>query len=862
MNRDRWVQIKELFDAAFALPADEREAFLGRAASEDEALRDEVRSLLAAESQAGRFSARLFPPSADDSRTESDVLPAQSRVGQMIGHYRIDAIIGEGGMGVVYRAHDTRLERTVALKLVNDAALDASARSALLREARHASALNHPHICTIYEIGDLEGEPYIAMEWVDGRSLDEVVANGELEIHRVVGYGRQIADALAHAHERGIVHRDLKSANIAIANDGRAKVLDFGIARRLDAATVKRASRPDVAVGTALAGTLAYIAPEVLRGDPADERSDIWALGVVLHELLAGVAPFTGRTGFELTSAILHDPPASLPPQVPKSVAAIVARCLQKDPRDRYPHAADVEQDLEAAERNLDAGMRINARVAASATAAVVIVAVVVTWGIVGRSRSRVPAVRAERSLAVLPLENLSGQSGQEYLADGLTDALITDLSQIGALHVISRTSVMGYKGSRRPLPEIARALHVDLVVEGSVVRVNDHVRVTAQLIDGATDRHLWARRYERNFSDVLNLQREVARTIAREIRVTVTPREEARLSDTRPVNPAAHEAYLEGRYAWNKLTEAGLTQALDYFEHAIRIDPDYAPAYAGIADTYNRMQFYSGFSPNIVFPRAREAAQKALQLDETLPEAHAALAYIVAYYDWKWADAEREFRRTLELEPNNADVYHSFSRFLAATGRIDDALATLRHAQELDPMPLEFKLNEGITFYFGRQYDRAIEQLNTVLALEPKFFTANWGLGLAYEQKHDYPRAIVEFERAVAGSTGKSANMLGSLGHAYAVAGRRDDAIRVLGQIDAVARTHYVPSFFSAEVYLGLGDVPKALELLDRSYEEHSTLLSYAKMDPRLDPLRGNAQFVALLNRIGLTTATRGTTR
>ncbi|HEY3043677.1 MAG TPA: protein kinase [Vicinamibacterales bacterium] len=847
MNADRWARIKDLFDEALALAPADRDAFLDRAAPDDADLRQEVRSLLAADAAAVGFSGALVPGAA-----EIEPLSPQPGLllGQSLDHFRIDAVLGAGGMGVVYRAYDTRLERTVALKVVSDRSLDPEARQRLVREARHASALSHPNICTMYEIGDIAGDPFIAMEYIDGEPLDRIVARGPLPVRQVLEYGLQIAGALAHAHGRGILHRDLKASNIVIAGDGRATILDFGVARRLDANAVDRASRSDL--DAPIAGTLAYMAPEVLRGQPADARADIWALGIVLHELLAGAAPFSGETGFALSSAILHEPPAALPPDVPNGVAAVVTRCLEKDPQRRYQQATDVQADLERAQRTLE--RRRGRTVLVTGAAAIAAIAVLgAAWLAAVRVRSGgPPPIVSERSLAVLPLDNLSGRADQDYFADGLTDALITDLSQIHALRVVSRTTIQTYKGSHAPLPDIARALHVDLVVEGSVVRTGDHVRVTAQLIDAGADRHLWARSYERSIDDVVSLQREVARAIAREIGVTVTPREEARLAPTATINPEAHEAYLEGRYAWNKRTEASMKQALEYFNRAVAIDPKYAPAYAGIADTYNLMQFYSGYSPNVVFPPAREAAERALALDEALPEAHAALAYVLAFYDWKWADAEREFRRTLELEPNNADVYHSFSRFLAATGRIDESLANLKHAQELEPTPLIFKANEGITFYFARQYDRTIEQLNKVLELDPTFDTANWGLGLAYEQKHDYGRAIREFEHASATSPG-SANVLGSLGHAYALAGRRDDAMRVLSRIEEIGRTHYVPSFFSAEVYLGLGDNARALELLEKSYEEHSTLLGYAKMDPRLDPIRNNPQFAGLLRRIGL---------
>jgi TolB-like protein/Tfp pilus assembly protein PilF len=456
------------------------------------------------------------------------------------------------------------------------------------------------------------------------------------------------------------------------------------------------------------------------------------------------------------------------------------------------------------------------------------------------------------RSLAVLPLENLSGQSDQEYFADGLTDALITDLSQIHSLRVVSRTSVMGFKQTRRPLPEIASALKADLIVEGSVLRDRDRVRVTAQLIDGATDRHLWARSYERSVSDLLNLQAEVARTIAREIRVTLTPQEEARLTAPRSVNPEAHEAFLMGRYAFNKRTEAGLKQALEYYQRAVEIDPGYAPAHAAIASTYNLMQFYAGFSPSSVFPKAKKAAQKAIELDDSLPQAHAALAYVTAYYDWEWAAAEREFKRAIELVPNDADVYHTYSRYLAATGRVDEALENVRRAQELDPAPLIYKANEAITLYFARRYDRAIEQLRKVAALDPNFYVAYWGLGLCLEQRGDLPGAIAQFEKAVA-LTKDNPHMLAALGHAYAVAGRRGDALRILERLAALAKQRYFPSYYAASVQVALGDAATSIDLLEQSYAERSTLLAYLKMDPRFDPLRSQPRFQALLSRIGL---------
>jgi Tfp pilus assembly protein PilF len=429
-----------------------------------------------------------------------------------------------------------------------------------------------------------------------------------------------------------------------------------------------------------------------------------------------------------------------------------------------------------------------------------------------------------------------------------MTEALIAALSQIRALRVVSRTSVMQYKQARKPLKGIARELNVDLVVEGSVIRAGDRVQVTAQLIDAASDRHLWAKSYDRELSD------DIARAITQEIRANVTPQEQARLAAVHPVNPEAHEAYLMGRYLWNKRNEASFKQALEYFHRSLEKDPTYAPAYAGIAATYNLMQFYAGFSPHAVFPKARAAARKALELDEALPEAHAALAYVSAYYDWDWVTADREFQRALELNPNGAEVYHSYSRFLAARGHVEDALVKMKQAQERNPVPLILKVNEAVILYFARRNDQAIEQLHKTLELDPNFWVAHWGLGMAHEQRGAYSDAVAEFQKAIALSRGGGGpNMDASLGHTYAVMGDRANAQRVLDELSQKAKLSYVPAYFAATIHAGLGDKDRAFEWLEKAYEEHSTLMSYLKMDPRLDSLRSDRRFNDLLGRVGL---------
>ncbi len=495
-------------------------------------------------------------------------------LGKTLGHYRILEKIGAGGMGEVYRAHDEQLGRDVAIKLLPASVLsDATARARLLREARSAASLNHPHICTIHEVGEADGQAYIAMELVEGQPLSARLAGGALPTEQVLRYGLQLAEALGHAHERGLVHRDLKSANVVITTEGRAKVLDFGLAKRLSEGEmdVVTRSQASLTAAGALVGTLAYMAPEQLRGQPADARSDVWALGVVLHEMATGSRPFQGQTGFELSSAILTQRPAPLVGKAPLGLRAVIERCLEKEPARRYQRAGEVRAALEAVQTGAVAPWtawryRLARRRWLAAAGAVVVLAAVLVGLNVGGLRERLrhgASPSGINSIAVLPLENLSHDPEQEYFTDGMTEALITELGQISALRVISRTSAMHYKGTRKTLPEIARELHVDAVVEGSVERYGQRVRITAQLIEAPTDRHLWAKSYERDLGDVFALQDAVAQAITNEIKIKLTTQEQRRLASARRVNPQAHEAYLRGRFFWNKRSPEGLNRAL-----------------------------------------------------------------------------------------------------------------------------------------------------------------------------------------------------------------------------------------------------------------------------------------------------------
>jgi TolB-like protein/Tfp pilus assembly protein PilF len=446
----------------------------------------------------------------------------------------------------------------------------------------------------------------------------------------------------------------------------------------------------------------------------------------------------------------------------------------------------------------------------------------------------------------------MSHDSSQAYFVDGMTEALIADLSKIRALRVVSRRSVMRYKAVAKPLPEIARELHVDAVVEGSVIHEGDRVRVTVELIDAATDRHVWGETYDRRLRDVLGLQSEVARAVAREVRVTLSPEEQARLPMARPVNLKAHTAYLLGRYFWNQRTPEALAKASEHFEQAIKEDPRYAFAYAGLADYYNVLPFYRRVSPRNVFPRAKAAAEQALALDDGLAEAHASLAFVKAYYDWDWAGAEREFRRALELNPSYGAAHHSYSRLLAAMGRIDEATAEIRRAEQVEPISMVLKANTGMILFFGRRYDDAIQQLQETLELDSTFGVAHWGIGLAYEQKGMYPRAIAELEKAASLSQ-RDPNVLSSLGHAYAVAHRLPEAGHLVDELEKQSRQGYVSSYFFALIYAGRGEADRAVAALSQAAEERSTLLVYLRMDPRFAELHADPRFRALLRRLGL---------
>jgi eukaryotic-like serine/threonine-protein kinase len=752
--------------------------------------------------------------------------------GRRISRYRLIEPLGEGGMGTVYRARDERLERDVAIKILRSGVRDdPEARKRFRQEASALSRLSHPSISTVLDFDSENGTEFLVLELVEGKRLDELLREGPVPEDEALRIGAEIAEALAAAHDEGVVHRDLKPANVMLTPRGGLKLLDFGLALL---APPSPASMETRSLGDAgqVVGTIAYMAPEQLIGRPVDGRADLYALGVLLFEMGAGRLPFTATPATALMNEILHRPPArpdSFGRPMRPGLAPLVLDLLEKDPARRPAPARAVAERLR----------RLRAAGSAAPDS---------PRG-ADRPSAAPPGPSRIRSLAVLPLVHLSGDPEQEYFADGMTEALITDLAQIGDLRVVSRTSAMQFKGARKPLPEIARSLQVDAIVEGTVARHGDRVRITAQLIEAATDRHLWARSYERDLRDVLALQGEVAAAIAGEIRVRIEPRVQERLARERRVEPRAFEAYLRGRYHWNRRTGEGIRRGIVYFQEAIERDPLYAPAYAGLAQAYDTLGSYNFIPPGEAFSLARDAVARALELDDSLPEAHVALGGVLQSHLWDWAGAEAAFRRALELDPSHAGAHHWYSDFLSAMGRAGESVATARRAAELDPLNLAINMTLGAAYFYARRYEEAMEQQRKTLDLDPAFAPAHRSMGGALEQLGRYDEAIEEYRKGAALSHDLSASSL--LAHAYAVSGRRDEALRLLRELEEAARDRYVSPYSLAAVHAGLGDVDRAFEMLDRAHDSKDRGMSWIFVAPRLDPLRADPRFTDLLRRM-----------
>jgi eukaryotic-like serine/threonine-protein kinase len=804
--------------------------------------------------------------------------------GMRLGPYEIQSVIGAGGMGEVYRARDSRLERDVALKVLPAATLgDEIARARLVREARLASRLNHPHICTIYDVGETDvsgdsaGSPgagsgprsaYIAMELVEGQPLSARVAAGPLPTDQVVRYGQQLADALAHAHARGVVHRDLKSGNVVVTPEGQVKVLDFGLAKRLTEealAEVTTVAPHSLTAPGMVAGTLAYMAPEQLRGRPADARSDIWALGVVLYEMAAGQRPFVGETGFELTAAIFNKPVPPMPVPVPGPVTGVVERCLAKEPGERYQRAGEVKAALEAVASGRDVARWPTWRMAAwrrrrllgraaGAVALIAIVATLIGLDVAGlRSRLTGGAATPAKAirLAVLPFANLSGDSAQECLGDGITEEMITLLGRLHPtrLEVIGRTSVMRYKKGGAPIDQIGRDLKVDYILEGSAQREANRVRITAKLIRVKDQAPIWSRPYEYELSSIMLVQSELAKSVAEALALTLLPAEEDRLDSARTVNPEAYEAYVKGSSLWKTLKRADLDAAQRYFEQALLKDPSYAQAYQGLTWIWLARQQRKLAPPGEAGPKATEAALQALKLDGNSADAHEALAAVRSWCDWNWTGAEPEWKRALELNPNSANAQAYYAHFLAQRGRVSEAIPHSERALELDPFNALYHGMYAVVLQYARRYDDELAAARKALSFQPDLEIALDGIQRIYLNKGMREEALADQRLRIA----RDPERLAAFDRGLAEGGYEGAQRAIADVLAARYRTgQYRDPTGISRRYLGAGDRNRAMDWLNTAYEIGDPSLAYLGASV-WDPLRADGRFQALLRRIGL---------
>jgi serine/threonine-protein kinase len=798
--------------------------------------------------------------------------------GRLLAHYRIVKHLGAGGMGEVYLAEDLRLERTVALKILpHEVSDDPERLRRFIREAKAASAIDHPNIVHVYEISQIDGIHFIAMQYVEGQTLLSKIEGESVESVNLIPTMIQITDAIAEAHARGIIHRDLKPGNIMISNKGHVKILDFGLARIDRTVTTEASAAPTMTKTDSgvVMGTVAYMSPEQALGKVVDHRSDLFSMGVVFYEMITGKRPFSGNTPTETIDKIVHgqpEPILRLNYNAPQSLELIVRKCMEKDPDRRYQSASEILIDLKNLKRDLDSSESKGPHPTGTQTITpatsppkqarrtvliVLFILAAAAIAAVALYRSSFNQKEAIRALAVLPFENINLDPQTEYLSDGLTDSIINNLSPIQQLRVMARGTVFGYKNKEVDPRKVGEELGVDAVVTGKLLQQGDSLVVTVNLVDADTGAQIWGEQYDRKLADILPLQSEISKRISEHLSIRQSESEQQLVSKEYTVDPEAYQLFLKGQFFLLQRTEDGTKKAIPYFEQAIQKDPSYALAYDGLANCYTFLgitgALLSGLPPKEVMPKAREAVLKALQLDEALAAAHSTLAHIHFNYTWDWEAGDKEFKRALELNPNDAHTHGIRALSLLATGKKEDAFASLERFKELEPGYFPGNLMRiGVFHYWANEYDEAIRQIKTVNEMAPNFANPYVWLGCVYLEKKDFGRAIAALQRAVDLSD-RAPVALANLAIAKARAGQTQEAERLLAELLDTSGQRYVPEFNVACLYGALGRKDEAFQWLEKAYQERSNGMSAIKVYPLINDLRSDPRFTEMLRRMKL---------
>jgi eukaryotic-like serine/threonine-protein kinase len=892
MNAERWQKVKNIFDKAVELAPAERKVFIDEACESDDGLRSDVEGLLESFDDSESFLER--PAAAEVASVI--VEPKDLEAGKSFGRYKIIELLGAGGMGEVYLAEDSTLGRRVAIKILNEKfAKNESNLKRFTQEAKAASGLNHPNILVIHEIGEHDDTNYIVSEFIEGKTLRDSFEDAPLRLSEMLDTAIQIAGALAAAHAAGIVHRDVKPENIMVRPDGYAKILDFGLAKLVEQKAVgledATVQQNQTAKGVIL-GTVNYMSPEQAKGEPVDERTDIFSFGVVLYEIVAGRTPFGGASMSETFANLINIEPQPLSrfaANVPDELVRIVSKTLRKDKEERYQTMRDLLADLKTLRENLAFDERLErTRGGSQATSHLptatgdsnqktgetnynsiagptrgklipvsVAVAVLAAVFVLGYyfwtpSSSTGPFSPKMRSLAVLPFVNASQDPNADYLSDGITESIINNLSQIGGLRVMSRSSAFRFRDNQTDISNIASELAVESVVTGDIKQVGDKLVINVRLINASDDSQIWGNQYVKTSADIIAVQDEISRTVAQNLRLKLTNSEQQQLGKDYTKSIEAYQLYLRGRYHYFKLTEPEMRKAIDLYQQAIDVDPSYALAYAGMADAYRTLPIAgTKMTAKEAMPQAKAAARRALEIDQNLAEAHITMGWVGFFYDWDWGAAESELKRAIELAPNNADAHRAYAHMLSNSGRHEEAISEGKRARELDPLSLITNALEGQFLLYAGRSEEAIARLRKTLEIEPNFWAAYNGLARVYIHQGRFEEAIVELNNAKELSAG-STEPITQLGFALAKSGNRERAQATIAELKLLAAKQYVPAYSFAVIHIGLGDAEEALNYLERSFQERESQLSFIKIDGRWDDLRPDPRFHDLLRRVG----------